>query len=311
MTTRNGKLERIPNLKGPAPRGVFLPIVLVVVGLALLAANLGWLSWDGLLRIAELWPLALVAIGADVLTRGRYRILIVAATLVGAAVLYALGGSALSLGGSSPSTTTLTQGLEGASRAQVRLTTGVAELRVDIGAGGNLLASGSIRTGRGERVEQSFRVEGGTAFLNLVSERAGPNFLLMTRSGAWDLALTDAVPIALDVDTGVGEAVLDLGNSNLARLELDTGIGAATVNLPGAGRYEVAVNSGVGAVTIRIPDNMAARVAVSRGVGAISIPSGFARDGEVYTSPGFETAPERVEMRVNGGVGAITVMTSD
>lgn len=311
MTTRNRTFERTPNRKVPAPRGVFLPILLVVVGLALLAANLGWLSWEGFLRLAELWPLALVAVGADVLTSGRYRVLIVAAALVIVTFFYALGGSVLGLGGSAPSTTTVTQGLEGATRAQVRLTTGVAELRVDSGAGEGLLASGSIRTGRGERVEQSFRVEDGTAFLHLMSERAGPNFLLMTRSGAWNLTLTDAVPLTLDVGTGVGEAVLDLSTSRLERLALDTGVGAATVTLPGTGRYAVAVSSGVGAVTVRIPDGLAARVAVSRGVGAISVPSSFARDGDVYTSPGFDTASERVELRVTGGVGAITVMKSD
>lgn len=311
MTTRNQSFERTPNRHGPARRSVVLPLLLVVVGLALLAANFGWLSWDGLLRIAQLWPLALVAVGADVLTGGRYRVLIVAAALVVVALLYALGSSVLTLGGSAPSTTMVTQGLEGASRAQVRLATGVAELRVESGGGGDLLASGSIRTGQGERVEQSFRVVGGTAFLNLVSERAGGNTLLPNRSGAWNLKLTDAVPLTLEVDTGVGEAVLDLSNSRLARLDLDTGVGAATVMLPGAGRFAVVVSSGVGAVTIYLPDSLAARVVVSRGLGAVSLPSGFARDGDVYTSPGFDAASARAELRVTGGVGAITVKKSD
>lgn len=288
-------------------RDTFWPILLIAVGAALFAANFGWFGWGSLLDVARLWPVALVAVGVAILAGGRHRAWVVVGALAAAALLYAAGGIGFGPGGSSLDAVTVSQGLEGAARAEVRLSTGVAALRVNAAAGADLLASGTIRPGRGERIERSFRVAGGTARLDVRSERARTVFPGPTRGGAWDLTLTGRVPVTLEVDTGVGEATLDLRGLRLAGLDVDTGVGAATVILPRSGQYPVSIDTGVGNATISLPDGLAARVLVSRGVGAVSVPDGFLRDGDTYTSPGFETAAHRVELRVNGGVGAITI----
>ena len=59
--------------------------------------------------------MALVAIGVDILTAGRYRAIVVAGALLAAGLLYMLAGS-----GVGAATTTLSHGLEG-PRALTRL----------------------------------------------------------------------------------------------------------------------------------------------------------------------------------------------
>jgi hypothetical protein len=63
----------------------------------------------------------------------------------------------------------------------------------------------------------------------------------------------------------------------------------------------------VGAATVRLPTGLPVRIAASRGLGAVSIPAGFVRDGDVYTTPGFVAAAERVELQVSSGVGRVAI----
>src|SRR5690606_17328765 len=82
---------------------------------------------------------------------------------------------------------------------------------------------------------------------------------------------------------------------------------AATFTLP-PGDYEAAIDTGVGAATVRLPQGVEARLRVSRGIGAVSVPAGFARDGDVYTSAGYGSARERLDISLDTGVGAVDVV---
>jgi hypothetical protein len=84
------------------------------------------------------------------------------------------------------------------------------------------------------------------------------------------------------------------------------GVGESTVRLP-AGSYVGDFDFGVGAATITVPSGAAVRVAVSSGLGRVTVRGDLRRDGDVYTSPNYDTASERVTLRVNVGVGAITI----
>jgi len=46
---------------------------------------------------------------------------------------------------------------------------------------------------------------------------------------------------------------------------------------------------------------------VTTGLGRATVQGEWRRDGDVYTTPGYEAASQRVELRISGGVGAVTV----
>jgi hypothetical protein len=281
-----------------------LPLVLIVLGALLLVVNAGLLGFGRLLDLLQLWPLVVIAVGLDILLKGRYRLIIAAATLIAGALFYT---GALTMPGVGPAQTqAISQSLQGAARAELHLSPSVGELRIGTLERSDNLVEGSVQTARGERLVENFRESGNTAIYELKSEgRSSSSFIQRERT--WDLRLNPNVPLKLDIDTGVGRSELALADLQITDLSIDTGVGETIVTLPRTGRYEASLSAGVGATTVRIPDGVAARVQVSRGLGAVTVRGNLERDGDMYLSPNYASAEHRVDLRVSGGVGAITV----
>lgn len=292
-------------------RGAGLAVLLIIVGVLILLGNFGWLSWGVLARVANLWPVLLVAIGADMLTRRRYSVVVWGAAVVVGALLYAydtggIGGQTV-WGTAAGELRTISHPLSGANAADVTITTSVGTLRLAGLSGGDQLVEGSIRTGRGETLVDELSHRGDVAVLRLTSDqRPGVNIGAGERR-EWDLRLTRGVPIALSVKTGVGSAHLDLQRVTLSSLRMEAGVGEVDATLPESGIYRAEFKSGVGATHITIPKGMAARVTVDGGLGAVHVNGTFARSGDTYETPGYPTASDRVDLTVDGGLGRITI----
>ncbi|MCB0184562.1 MAG: hypothetical protein KDE31_09860, partial [Caldilineaceae bacterium] len=99
----------------------------------------------------------------------------------------------------------------------------------------------------------------------------------------------------------------DLQQLNLTGLQVDAGVGKVEITLPLAGNFEGEINGGVGGITIKVPDTMAVRIEASTGIGSINVDNSLIKDGNVYQSPAYETAANRVNLTVSGGIGAIAV----
>jgi hypothetical protein len=294
-----------PARRGPGP----WPIILIAVGVLLLIANFGWLNLGALLGLLNYWPVALVAVGINLLTNGRYATPLALGAIVVAVILWSAEGGVQRVWGAAPAGETIDvrHDLQGAGAARVTLHLGVGRVRVDDAASSGALATGTIQTGRGEQVEQSYGREDGIAVLELRSRQTpGTTTIGTDERRSWELSLTREVPLALHVNAGVGENRLDLRQAQLVDLSFRGGVGESHVQLP-AGDYAASVEVGVGATTVRLPPAAAARVTVTTGLGRSRVEGDWRRDGDVYTTPGFENAAERIELRVRGGVGAITV----
>jgi hypothetical protein len=305
-----------PPPAGEAPRrsGIGVgPIVLIGLGVLLLASNIGWFSFGDLFRLLSYWPIALVAVGVDMLTSGRYRLTVIAVAIALALVLWSadVGGRAAGwrIGGigAAGATVSVEQPLERAAAGRVVLDLGVGQVRVDGNARAGELVSGTILTGRGETIDQSSRLEGGTRVVQIRTRQERFGGINVGGDGRrWELSLTREVPVSLSVSAGVGQTTLDLSEVRLTDISYDGGVGESTVTLP-AGSYSGTFDLGVGSSTIRIPRDAEVQVAVSSGLGRVSMPRDLRREGDVYTSDGYAGARERITLRVNGGVGAITV----
>lgn len=290
----------------------WLPVALIAGGILLLIANLGGLGWQALIDVLWLWPVALIAIGVDVLLGGRHRLVVIVGALVVAGLMLVRGGPAEGLFGDAipvgAGAVAISQPLGGASRAEVVLAGGVNRFEVIGSDDPALLIGGRVETARNERLEESYGVDGDTVRYRLASETERPGGRIDGGRRVWHLALTRQVPLDLTISTGVGASSLELADLRIERLAVDTGVGATDLSLPGRGRYTAGVNTGVGGATIRLPADLAARITVSRGVGAVTVRGEFERAGDTYTSPGFDAAENRVDLRVDGGVGSITVL---
>jgi Cell wall-active antibiotics response 4TMS YvqF/Domain of unknown function (DUF5668) len=292
-------------------KSLFGPTLLIGLGLLLLFNNLGWLQVDVWAMVARFWPLLLIAAGLDLLL-GRRGFVggLLALVLIGAVVLGALNfGSVESVASDQANAQTIAQSLEGASRAVIRIEAGVSQLQVSGSPTTAELIAGTVIPHRNERISTDFTLEGETAYYTLKSQGTGifwPNFG-RSAAGLWELRVQPEIPLALHVSTGVGNAKLDLDRLHLTALEVNTGVGQTLITLPGHGNFTAQIDGGVGQVLVLIPADMAARISADAGIGSVQVEGEYQQNEHLYISPDYESADERIDLTVNGGIGAITV----
>ncbi|HEX7974301.1 MAG TPA: DUF5668 domain-containing protein [Anaerolineales bacterium] len=196
--------------------------------------------------------------------------------------------------------------LEGARTARVRVRHGAGRLQIAAGAGPGDLAVGDFGGG----LELNTRRDGDLldATLSLPSRNFpfdwGPG-----ESLDWSFQLARDLPMTLDLETGANESRLDLSDLLVTGLSLKSGASSTDLNLPAhAGLTQVRVETGAAAVRILVPDGVSARIRARGGLSSINIDSRrFPPLGDLYESPDFMTAANKVDLDIETGVGSIDI----
>ena len=276
--------------------------VLIIIGVPSLFDLIGLDNWGT--------PLVMIVVGVALLTRhypwGRTLALVLSGVLlIGVGSWYFTHPA----GSGAAGTQRISQPLT-AARAEIRLSTTVGRLDVGAGSSGNLI-DGTLDLGRNDRLDREFTTRGDTQVVSLAARLTGPNVVLPWNNGVvnsrWNVGLTPKVPLSLKVDTGVGESTLDLERLKVTDLSLNVGVGKSTVHLPATGVVTASIDGGVGKIDITLPRGMQARVRVNSGIGPVRVLGDFQRDGDTYTSTGYAGASNRVDLKIEGGIGKITV----
>ena len=252
------------------------PIAWVVVGALLLLSTTGNLDSGPGELISNWWPLALVVLGIWF--------------LIGAIVP-----------GSGPSEA-LVVPIAGATSANVRIQYGAGELTTHVAAAGNLV-DGRFLGGVSHRSDGPGRVE-----LRQDTTNGWPWF---DRRYAWDVGLTGELPLDLRVDGGATRMVLDLRDLMVRNLELHTGASGTRVLLPrAAGATTVRAETGAAELILEVPVGVAARIRSRMVLGTTQIDQGrFPPTAVGHESIDYATAPNRVDIDVQGGVGSLRVVS--
>jgi hypothetical protein len=285
------------------------PLILIGLGVIFLLNSLGMLPWSVWDVVLRLWPVLLIAWGLDLLI-GRRSIcgsLVDLVLIVGVV----LGGMWLSWNrtgtGGGLIASEVVQPLSGATRAQVKIEPALGRLGVGALTASDNLVEGQVYLSRGEDLARQFSVEGGMASFEVKGEGAWfTPFAGMQRRG-WELDLNPEVPLELGVDLGVGEARLDLSDLKIERLNVDLGLGRIEVVLPEEGRLRAVLDCGIGETVVIIPAGMEARIAVDTGLAGREIPPGYQSQDDIYTSPGYEGAENRVDLEVSQSIGMLRI----
>lgn len=277
---------------------------LIGAGIVIFLATSGfvWTAvWD------TLWPIALIAVGVDLITNGQQRRRVVVGALLGAAILVPLisgaqlvsrerGVVSVQPGTDSPRAVPLGE---------------VQRIRANISqTAGNL----SIRAANAG--ENAVRITEGRANVRYSSE-SNVGQLEIDSSG-WSagnmaLELTPRVPFELAVDVTGGSAdPIDLRNVSLANLQLSATGGNAKVRLPGQGAFDVTIDNIAGNVDITVPSSLAARIEVDDSFGNIDVDARFRAQDNGYITDGYsENADNRATIRVDAAGGNVTIRTDD
>jgi hypothetical protein len=289
------------------------PVILIGLGVIFLLNSLGLLAWSVWEVIFRLWPVLLIAVGLEIILNrlsawgSLLALVLTAVILAGAFWLLGPGiGTRQVVAGEE-----VRQALGEASQARVVIEPSVGSLHIEALPESANLVEGVIRVGRGQRVKRDFAIAGKTATFTLRSEgeTIGPFFWWGDQQN-WELGLAPEVPLLLEVSFGVGQADMDLTGLTVSNLKVSMGVGQTKVTLPDQGRFQATIDSAIGETIVVIPAGMAARIHVDTGLAVSDLPDGYQQRDDVYTSPGYASADDHVDLEVSQAIGKITIRQS-
>jgi hypothetical protein len=303
------------------PRGVSLvfPIVLITVGVLFLVHN--WRpAFDPIPVIWTYWPLILIFIGAgkiwDNVKRSRnpnapQKVSIGASVgalaFVAVLAVLLLYGRSFSRHGFYSGTRHTTKIVEPqrAKSAHAKLEMGAGQLTINSGTS-DLLDADFTYSGSYEDPRVDYTVADGVGQLNISQDSHSLHF--GHSENDWILHFSKDIPLELKVDMGAGQGNLHLRDIPLTRLDLHIGAGQMDVDLTGDRKTDLTadIEGGVGQADIRLPKNVGVIAHASGGIGSIDV-HGLKHDGDSYTNDAYGKSPTTIHLKVQGGIGQITL----
>ena len=238
-----------------------IALILLAVGTLWLLVSLNVVAGAFIGVLLRYWPVLLIGVGLDILLRRPLWGLPYTALALAALLLFSLFSSpgGWVVGGRLQ---TLSEPLGAARAAQVMLELSSAPVSISAGAGGNL-----VRADIHDRGDVRLNVTGDISKTLRLERHSGP-----PRSGSrdarWDVALTERIPLALEVRGASGPLELNLGGVNVSTLALDLGSGSSKVTLPTTGSYAFTLDGGSGSSDISVPEGAQLSAEADLGSGA-------------------------------------------
>jgi predicted membrane protein len=95
----------------------------------------------------------------------------------------------------------------------------------------------------------------------------------------------------------------------VTRLDMSMGAGQADLDLAGDRKNDLVANleGGVGQVTIRLPRKVGVVVQASGGIGAVDA-HGLRHENDEYTNEAYGKTPATIHLKVQGGIGQISLI---
>jgi len=269
--------------------GVFL----IGLGTVFTLANLGYLAIPVWQLIFRLWPVLLIAVGLD-LVLGKRSIWASIAGLV--LVLAILAGALVVLG-------------VRVELSQATVAPAAGDLRLSAMDNPEQLLMGRIASSRIRHVAQDYSERGGRA--NLVLRETGTGFypLSAKETWMWDVSVTTAVPLVLDLNLGAGNIQADLAALQLEGLNVDLGVGRIELVVPQRGSFAAQVEAAIGQIVVYIPQGTAVKINTDTVFVALDMPDSYQQQNGAYTSPEFDDRAEHIELNLGLVFGSIVVKT--
>ena len=221
-----------------------------------------------------------------------------------------------------------------AREARITVEMGAGELNIGAGSANLMEAEFAFNVEEWEP-EVSYEVSDGVGILEVRQPNVEGTVGIPVGdvTNRWNLTFSDALPLEMHVALGAGENRLSLTGLDLRSLSLEAGAGDVTVDVGGtleelsveAGVGELQINlgaagrtaslngsiqGGVGSTTLMLPADAGVRVEVEQGLGGVNA-SGFTQDGDVYTNAAYGTSEVTIDLRVESGVGEVSLELAD
>jgi len=309
--------------------GVFL----ILAGAIPLLVRSGYLSDDQIGRLWNLWPLILVGIGVGlVLSRTRFDFvggIIVAATfglMVGGLLSTGIGTISTGACGSDAGTVAFParDGAISAASGSVDVKLDCGNLTIGVAAGNAWRVEGQDGDGTGPDIRSS------DSSLQVRSNNEGGQVWMFAKRETWRVTLPDTPKLDIDLEVNAGSATVPLAGASLGTMELGLNAGSATVDLTSVKAIDgIDFGLNAGSLGLTLPNlSMTGSIEANAGAVKICAPAGAAlklrtgdsiiatydyggeglvQDGSTWTTPGFDTAAVRIDLRTSANAGSFSL----
>ena len=284
--------------------------LLIALGVLLLLQTTGVVRWDAWWTIWRLWPVLIILLGINIAFGSRMPWLagtLMALVLAAAIVIGIVISSSYATG--AESITSLEEPLGDAE---------TLDLVIDLGSG--TLSVGSLPEGSANLVEGDLRVFGGSEVQTSVVRSPGYAEVELSTNGfsidffgnpdrRWEVRLSPAPRISIDLDTGASDLTLDLTELNVSDLTVRGGATDIEILAPrNAGHVNIDIDVGAANVDVVIPEPVAARIDADLGLSGLSVDeSRFPKNGDVYVSGDFDTSENRIDLEIDAGASSVDI----
>ena len=314
--------------------GVFL----ILAGAVPLAVRSGYLTEDQIGRLWTLWPLILVGVGVGlILSRTRFDFIggiIVAATLglmAGGVLSSGIGTLSTGACGQEAGTTAFPSrdGTFPSSGGSIDIEADCANVTIAVAPGNGWRVEGQGADGVGPQIdatEATLRVQ--------PRDDEGQPFWALGKRDTWQVTVPGAVRADIDLQLNAGQATIDLSGALVGTLGLRLNAGAATIDLESAEAVQgldIQLNAGsvgltlphvsttgtihanAGAVRLCAPPGVALKLHTGESIVASYDydDHGLVQEGSTWTTPGFDTAAQRIELRTEANAGSFVLDPED
>jgi hypothetical protein len=291
-------------------RGVFGPLLLIAIGILWLLNNFGYLEWNLWDMPFTLWPLLIIGAGLDLLFGRRggawsmvLSVLLVCGVLVGGIWLYAAQRASVPHLPAMP----VAQPAQGIDAWSLRLEPVTGRLQLGPGSASSSLVSGMLFASHNQKPTLRREDSGGMAEISIEHPGSTSVFVPGISGPFWDLTINREVPVDLQIGMAAGDLDLQLAEVNVSGLDANLGVGSARLELPARPGLVVNYRGGVGSLVVVLPADVPAVITLDTGITARQLPAGFVRQGDVVTSPGFESGKGHLELNLAQPIGSLTI----
>lgn len=320
--------------RGALNWGVFL----ILAGAIPLAVRAGYLTEQQVDNLWSLWPLILVGIGVGLVlrrTQADFMGGLIIAVTVGlmAGGLLSTGVQGVSVGACGSSTGGVAfparDGTIAGETGSIDLRPDCGDMTIAVASGAAWRLEGRNATGADPQVqadEASVRIES--------ADRQGGAFGPFAQRESWDITVPDAPRIALTVHVNAGSVKADLAGADLANLEVQLNAGSATFDLGSArGLGELGIQMNAGSFGLTLP-NVSFSGSIQANAGSVRMCAplgaglrlttgnsiiasydyaghGLVQDGSTWTTPGYDTAAVKIDLRTQANAGSFSLDPED
>ncbi|MCL5407303.1 MAG: toast rack family protein [Patescibacteria group bacterium] len=292
----------------------FWGLLIIAIGLIILSINFNLLSSSQVNQLVNFWPIILILFGVSLIFRPwRFGWVIILSVFIFSflfiyeAVIRGLNIMPQSVKNTEIKTSAINVDLPStAKKVQINLKTGAVSLNLK--GDSDKLVSGRMQSNFLEPKISTSTVND-VVILDISTDRFNSSFWGANwgTKNTLDLALTNNIPIELNIDAGASSMDLNFSNVVISKLEIKAG--ASAIKLALGEKIEdktlVKIDAGASSVEIKTPNSVGVQINTNTGLSSKDFKDYTKISDNIYQSKDYQNTIKKIEIELKAGASSI------